>query len=231
MGGFAERREALQADVVELLRVHDAQVELRFSDAPRRIAILVSKRGHCLYDLLQRQQSGELPCTVSLVASNHPDLEGVASHFGVDYRHLPVTKDSKLEQELELHAAIRESGADLVVLARYMQILSAGFVAKYPARLINIHHSFLPAFRGARPYQQAYQLGVKLIGATSHYVTAELDEGPIIEQDVVRVSHRDSVTELRRRGRDLETVVLARAVRWHLEDRVLLAGNKTVVFR
>lgn len=231
LGQFAERRETLHSDVVELLRTHSPQVELRYSDVPRRIAILVSKRGHCLYDLLQRQQVGDLPCSVSLVASNHRDLEGVAAHFGVPFRHLPVDKESKLEQELDLHAAIQEAGADLVVLARYMQILSAGFVAKYPARMINIHHSFLPAFRGARPYHQAHSLGVKLIGATSHYVTAELDEGPIIEQDVVRVSHRDSVAELHRRGRDLETVVLARAVRWHLEDRVLLAGNKTVVFR
>jgi formyltetrahydrofolate deformylase len=230
LGDFASRRESLHDAVTALLADHAPQVELRFSDAPRRVAILVSKQGHCLYDLLQRRQSGELPCSVTLVASNHPDLEPVAEHFGVPFRHLPVGKESKLEQEVELHAAIRAAKADLVVLARYMQILSAGFVDKYPARMINIHHSFLPAFRGARPYHQAYRLGVKLIGATSHYVTAELDEGPIIEQDVVRVSHRDSVAELHRRGRDLETVVLARAVRWHLEDRVLLAGNKTVVF-
>ena len=196
----------------------------------KRVAILVSRYDHCLYDLLLRHRSGELCCEIPLIISNHPDLEPVAEQFGLSFRHLPVTPETKSEQEARQLALLREEKVDLVVLARYMQVLSPEFVNQYPAQIINIHHSFLPAFVGGKPYEQAHERGVKLIGATAHYATADLDEGPIIDQGVVRCSHRESVADLKRKGRDLEKVVLARAVRWHLEDRVLVYGNKTVVF-
>jgi formyltetrahydrofolate deformylase len=196
----------------------------------KRMAIFVSKYDHCLYDLLLRQKVGELDCEIPLILSNHPDLSYVADQFGVPFVCLEKNRENKSvveQQELDLMTQHR---VDLVVLARYMQILSEAFVARLPGRVINIHHSFLPAFIGGRPYHQASVRGVKLIGATAHYATTDLDEGPIIEQDVVRCSHRDSIDDLVRKGRDLEKVVLARAVRWHLEDRVLTFGNKTVVF-
>jgi formyltetrahydrofolate deformylase len=196
----------------------------------KRVAVLVSKYDHCLYDLLQRHRSGELRCEVPLVLSNHPDLEPVARHFGVPFVHVPVTAENKAQAEARQLELLAEHQIDLVVLARYMQILSSSFVANFPARIINIHHSFLPAFIGGKPYHQAHERGVKLIGATAHYATSDLDEGPIIEQDVIRTSHRDAVDDLVRKGRDLERSVLARAVRWHVEDRVLVYGNKTVVF-
>jgi formyltetrahydrofolate deformylase len=203
---------------------------LRLASQRRRAAILVSREAHCLIDLLARWKMGELDMEVAVVVSNHPDHADVAGYFGVEFRHLPVTPAARHEQEARLGEELSGRGIDLVVLARYMQILSPELVGAYPNQIINIHHSFLPAFAGARPYGQAHERGVKVIGATAHYVTAELDAGPIIEQDVVRVSHRDTVADMVRKGRDLEKVVLARAVRLHLDDRVLVYGKKTVVF-
>ena len=199
------------------------------SHRPRMI-IFVSKYDHCLVDLLYRQKSGELACEIPLIISNHPDNQPIADFYKIPYTVISIAKDNKRQAEERIHSLVKEHNADFMVLARYMQILSNDFVNRYPQRIINIHHSFLPAFIGARPYHQAFERGVKLIGATSHYVTEVLDDGPIIEQDVVRVSHRDTVEDLIRKGRDLEKVVLSRAVRWHVENRVLLYGNKTVVF-
>ncbi len=195
-----------------------------------RMIILVSKYDHCLVDLLYRHQSGELACEIPLIISNHPDNRAVAEFYKIPYQVVAVTKENKQTAENKIQNLIDEHRPDFMVLARYMQILSNDFVNRYPQRIINIHHSFLPAFVGARPYHQAFERGVKLIGATSHYVTEVLDDGPIIEQDVVRVSHRDTVEDLIRKGRDLEKVVLSRAVRSHVENRVLVYGNKTVVF-
>lgn len=195
-----------------------------------RMVIFVSKYDHCLVDLLYRRKSGELACDIPLIISNHSDNQAIAEFFAIPYQMISVTKENKAEAENRIHALIDEHKPDFMVLARYMQILSNEFVNRYPQRIINIHHSFLPAFVGARPYHQAFERGVKLIGATSHYVTEVLDDGPIIEQDVVRVSHRDTVEDLIRKGRDLEKVVLSRAVRAHVENRVLVYGNKTVVF-
>jgi len=195
-----------------------------------RMAIFVSKYDHCLNDLLYRQQSGELACDIPLIISNHSDNQPIADFYKTPYTVIQVTKENKIEAEAKIQRLIDQHQPDFFILARYMQILSNDFVHRYPRRIINIHHSFLPAFVGARPYHQAFERGVKLIGATSHYVTEVLDDGPIIEQDVVRVSHRDTVEDLIRKGRDLEKVVLSRAVRWHVENRVLLYGNKTVVF-
>lgn len=195
-----------------------------------RMIIFVSKYDHCLVDLLYRHQSGELACEIPLIISNHPDNQAVAEFYKIPYNVVTVTKENKVQAETQIHSLIAEHKPDFMVLARYMQILSNEFVNRYPQRIINIHHSFLPAFVGARPYHQAFERGVKLIGATSHYVTEVLDDGPIIEQDVVRVSHRDTVEDLIRKGRDLEKVVLSRAVRSYVENRVLVYGNKTVVF-
>jgi formyltetrahydrofolate deformylase len=199
------------------------------SQRPRMI-ILVSKYDHCLVDLLYRHKSGELACDIPLIISNHADNQTIADFYKIPYAMVPVTKDNKSAAEAKIQTLIDEQKPNFLVLARYMQILSNDFVNRYPQRIINIHHSFLPAFVGARPYHQAFERGVKLIGATSHCVTEVLDDGPIIEQDVVRVSHRDTVDDLIRKGRDLEKVVLSRAVRWHVENRVLVYGNKTVVF-
>ena len=203
---------------------------LAVSDRRPRMAILVSKYDHCLVDLLYRQQSGELECDLTCIVSNHPDSQPIADFYRVPFYLVPVSKENKPSAERQVLALLERQSVDFIVLARYMQILSPDFVKAYPQRIINIHHSFLPAFIGAKPYHQAFQRGVKLIGATSHYVTEMLDDGPIIEQDVVRVSHGDTVEDLIQKGRDLEKVVLSRAVRWHLEHRILLYGNKTVVF-
>ena len=200
------------------------------SSQRQRMIILVSKYDHCLVDLLYRHKSGELACDIPLIISNHADNQAIADFFKFPYAIVPVTKNNKSQAEAKIQSLIDEQKPDFMVLARYMQILSNEFVSRYPQRIINIHHSFLPAFVGARPYHQAFERGVKLIGATSHYVTEVLDDGPIIEQDVVRVSHQDTVEDLIRKGRDLEKVVLSRAVRWHVENRVLVYGNKTVVF-
>jgi len=195
----------------------------------KRIAVLVSRHEHALLELLWTWKRGELRGDVVAVVSNHPDLGREVAGFGVPFHHVPSTPETREEAEARL-SVLLDGSADLVVLARYMQILSPAFVARWPARIINIHHSFLPAFAGADPYRQAHQRGVKVVGATAHYVTADLDAGPIIEQDVARVSHRDDVDDLKALGRDLERRVLARAVRWHCEDRVIVHGNRTVVF-
>jgi len=195
-----------------------------------RMAIFVSKYSHCLYDILSRWQSGEWEVEIPLVVSNHPDLGTVAERHGIRFEHVPVTRDTRDDAERRQLALLREEQVDLVVLARYMQILSADFIASLPERVINIHHSFLPAFAGAQPYHAAFARGVKVIGATSHYVTSDLDAGPIIAQDVVAVSHKDSVEDMVRKGRDLEKIVLARAVHAHLKHQILVYDNRTVVF-
>ena len=202
---------------------------MAYADEVKRIAIMVSKYDHCLLELLWRVRSGEFEVEVPFVISNHDDLRETVESFGLPFHHLSVNKENKAEQESQV-LALLDGEVDFVVLARYMQILSSEFVAHYPQRILNIHHSFLPAFVGANPYKHAYERGVKLIGATAHYVTDDLDEGPIIEQDVERVSHRESAKDLVRVGREIERTVLARAVAAHLEDRVLVFGNKTVVF-
>ncbi len=208
----------------------DMTVDCRDAARPTPTALMASKQPHCLYDLLTRWRTGELMADLRVVISNHPDHEGICAHMGVPFVHLPVTMDTKPRQEEQVLSVLAEHDVELIVMARYMQILSDRFIAAHPMRIINIHHSFLPAFVGANPYRQAHDRGVKLIGATAHYATAELDEGPIIEQDTERVNHRDDVRRLTSKGRDLETVVLARAVRAHLEHRVLVNGHKTIVF-
>ncbi|HEY7327159.1 MAG TPA: formyltetrahydrofolate deformylase [Gemmataceae bacterium] len=204
--------------------------ELNFDDQRDRVAIFCSKHPHCLYDLLLRQRLGELAGDIVLVLSNHPDARSAAEYFGLPFVVVPVTAKTKEPAESRQQELLKEYGISLVVLARYMQILSPKFVENWSGRVINIHHSFLPAFAGARPYHQAQERGVKLIGATAHYATADLDEGPIIEQDVTRVTHRDTVDDMARKGRDLERQVLARAVRLHLDRRVLIEGKRTIVF-
>ncbi len=223
-------REVLE----ELLRIECGRFDMRWriswSDRLKRVAIFVSRFEHCLYDLLLRHRLGELPCELALVISNHPDLEPVATQFAIPYQLFRITADSKAAQEQRELQLLERERVDLIVLARYMQVLSDGFVSKYPERIINIHHSFLPAFMGARPYHQAFERGVKLIGATAHYATTELDEGPISAQDVVACGHRDRLEDLVRKGRDVERTALATAVRAHLEDRILVHGRRTVVF-
>jgi formyltetrahydrofolate deformylase len=223
-------RVALERAIREVAERFAMDWRLSYARDRKRVAIFVSRYDHCLYDLLLRHRAGELPCELALVLSNHPDLEPVARQFGVPFRVFQITPDTKAEQEKAEQELLAGEGVELVVLARYMQVLSGGFVDAWPGRIINIHHSFLPAFVGGKPYHQAYARGVKLVGATAHYATRDLDEGPIIEQGVVRASHRDSIDDLVRKGRDLEKTVLARAVRWHLHDRILVYGNKTVVF-
>lgn len=223
MADFAREFEPIAARYHMRWRCEDSSVLAR-------VAIFVSRYQHCLVDLLHRHQTGELRCEVALIVSNHEDARALAEFYKVPFHHVPVD-DIRAEQAEDLQIDLLErSAVDLIVLARYMQVLSAAFVARYPLRIINVHHSFLPAFSGARPYHAAFQRGVKIIGATSHYVIDELDAGPIIEQDVSRVSHRDQVGHLIEKGRDLEKIVLSRAVRWHLEHRILFYGNKTVVF-
>ena len=195
-----------------------------------RMALFCSQYLHCMADLLHRWHSGELQCEISLIVSNHRDVENLAGFYGIPFEYVPVTAATRPEAEARQLELLARHNVDLVVLARYMQVLSPAFVARYPSSIINVHHSFLPAFTGAKPYHAAHARGVKLIGATSHYVTDLLDDGPIIEQDVARISHRDQVEDLVARGRDLERIVLSRAVRWHLDRRILCYGNKTVVF-
>jgi formyltetrahydrofolate deformylase len=230
LAGFALDRDEILTAFAPVANRFGMRCDIRFSDDVARVAILVSKQSHCLHDLLARWRGGELQAEIPLVVSNHADHADAVRFSGPEYVHLPVTPETRATQEAAIVELLTAHEIDLVVLARYMQILSPGFVRRYPERIINIHHSFLPAFVGAQPYRQAYERGVKLIGATAHYATEDLDEGPIIEQDVARVSHRDSVGDLVRKGRDLEKVVLARAVRAHLEHRVLAYGRKTVVF-
>ncbi len=223
-------RGGLRRAIDEMAGRFDMTWRLSFGDERKRVAIFVSRYDHCLYDLLLRHRAGELACDIPLIVSNHPDLKTIAEQFGIAYEVFPVTKDTKRVQEERELELLESLDIDLVVMARYMQILSAEFIERMPHRIINIHHSFLPAFIGSKPYHQAAKRGVKLIGATAHYATSDLDEGPIVEQDVARCSHRDSVSDLIRKGRDLEKLVLARAVRAHLDDRVWVYGNKTVVF-
>ena len=204
--------------------------QLKLSQHKTRVAIMVSQYDHCLADLLHRHKSGELACEIPLVISNHTDTEELVKFYGIDFHYLQVTKDTKPAVEAAQFKLFSDYNIDLIVLARYMQILSPDFVQRYPQRIINIHHSFLPAFIGAKPYHRAFERGVKLIGATGHYVTEVLDEGPIIEQDIDRISHRDQVEDLIQKGRDLERIVLSKAVRWHIENRILLYANKTVIF-
>ena len=226
---LASDRSSLEKGVREICERLGMEYRL-YGDRRRRTAILVSKQDHCLYDLLVRHRSGELNCDIAAIISNHPDAEPIAKHFGIPFHHLPIAKDRKHVQEAQVIDLLYQYGVELVVLARYMQILSPEFVERFPTRIINIHHSFLPAFIGANPYRQAHEKGVKLIGATSHYVTSELDLGPIIEQETDRCSHRDTVEDLVRKGRDLEKRVLAAALRYHLEDRIMVYAGKTVVF-
>jgi formyltetrahydrofolate deformylase len=223
-GGFAARFEA---EVAAPFRMN---WRVEYSDRPLRVAIFVSKYLHCVSDLLHRHKSGELPGDVRVIVSNHEEARALAGFYGIEYAHIPVSGANKAEAEARQLALLEEQGIDLVILARYMQVLSPGFVERYPGRVINVHHSFLPAFSGARPYHAAFERGVKLIGATAHYVTEILDDGPIIEQEVIRISHRDQLDDLVEKGRDAERMALSRAVRWHLQHRVLLYGNKTVVF-
>jgi formyltetrahydrofolate deformylase len=230
LDGLTLSRDDIAAAAEPVLAQFSMRWSLRFTDERPRVAVLVSRESHCLNDLLHRRRSGDLAIDVPVVISNHPDHAGMAEWFGVDYRHLPIVDGDKAAQEALVAAALADHGVDLVVLARYMQVLSPEFCDTWAGRAINIHHSFLPSFSGARPYHQAHERGVKLIGVTAHYVTADLDEGPIIEQDVIRASHRDGVDDLRRKGRDLEVAVLARAVRAHVEHRTLVYGRRTIVF-
>ena len=216
-----------QAEIAEKFGM---QWKLYFSDETPRIAVFVSKLSHCLYDILSRYQAKEWDVEIPLIISNHNDLETVAKGFGIDYYIFPITKTNKRSQEQKQLALLKEHNIETIVLARYMQIMTNEFVKNYPNRIINIHHSFLPAFPGAQPYHSAYERGVKIIGATSHYVTSELDAGPIIEQDIVNISHKDTVMDLIRKGRDLEKVVLARTIWHHLRRKVLVHDNRTIVF-
>ncbi|HEY7067252.1 MAG TPA: formyltetrahydrofolate deformylase [Chloroflexota bacterium] len=227
---WANERPQLEVAIAELCRSLDMSWTLHYAEQVKRTAILVSKQDHCLYDLVLRQRAGELNTVFTCVISNHPDAALVAATFGVPFHHLPVTRATRAAQEAQMLALLRAYGVDLLVLARYMQILSLDFLRELGCPAINIHHGFLPSFPGERPYHQAHERGVKLIGATAHYVTEELDAGPIIEQEVVRTTHADEVADLIRKGRDVEKLTLARAVRLHLEDRVLVYKNKTVVF-
>ena len=227
---FDLERSEITTAFAPVAEQYDMRWSLRFSDERSRVAVLASREPHCLQDILTRWRTGELPVDMAAVVSNHPDHAALAEWFGVPHHHLPIVDDDKAAQEAAVRAVLQDHGVDLVVLARYMQVLSSDFCAVWPERIINIHHSFLPAFQGARPYHQAHDRGVKLVGVTAHYATAELDDGPIIDQDVIRVSHRDDVDDLRRKGRDLEVTVLARAVRAHVSHRVLVYGHRTVVF-
>jgi len=223
-------RVAVERAIAEVAVRLAMTYRLEYAQRLKSVAIFVSRHGHCLHDLLWRHRLGELPCAIRAVISNHPDLEDVVRQFAIPFHWIPVPPEAKERAEEEQQAIVDAQPVDLIVFARYMQIVSAEFTRRYAGKIINIHHSFLPAFIGQRPYHQAHERGVKLIGATAHYATVDLDEGPIIEQDLARISHRDTVDDLIRKGRDLEKMVLARAVRLHLEDRVLVYGNKTVVF-
>jgi formyltetrahydrofolate deformylase len=229
LAGFNLAKEVIAPAFSAIAKPFNANWQIHFSDNIPKIALWVTKQDHCLLDLLWRWQAKELNADISLIISNHTNLQPIADQFNIEFSYVPITKETKKEAEAHQLELLQKHNIDLVVLAKYMQILSADFVAKFP-NIINIHHSFLPAFPGANPYQRAYKRGVKIIGATAHYVTEDLDEGPIIEQDVIRVSHRDTVADLIRRGKDMERLVLARAVRLHLQNRVLVYNHRTVVF-
>jgi formyltetrahydrofolate deformylase len=227
---LASSRRALEEEFDQFAQPLDLHWSAHYSDYVQRIAIFVTKASHCLYDLVLRMHEGELACEIPVILSNRAGLESAADRFRIPFHYLPVSPETKPEQENAIRALLRQYHIDVVVLARYMQVLSKPFVDEWAGKIINIHHAFLPAFQGASPYKQAYERGVKLIGATAHYATSELDEGPIIEQDVERVTHEDSPEDLSRIGRDVERVVLARAVRLHLEHRIIMSGRRTVVF-
>lgn len=229
LNGFNLPSEVIEPAFNAIAQPLQAKWQLHFSDTIPRIAIWVSQQEHCLLDLLWRQRAKEFSAEIPLIISNHPNLQAICEQFGADFHHIPITKENKVEQEAKQLDLLHQYNIDLVILAKYMQVLSPDFITQFP-QIINIHHSFLPAFVGAKPYHKAHERGVKIIGATAHYVTPELDAGPIIEQDVVRVSHRDSVADLIRKGKDLERIVLARAVRLHLRHQVLVYDNRTVVF-
>ncbi len=226
---LSERLDALESDFAEVARSFEMNWSIHPLSRRKRLAIFVSKEDHCLVELLWQWQAGDLDADIAMVISNHPDMGDYVRSFGIPYHHIPVTPETKKQAE-QRQLELVSGSADVIILARYMQIISPSLIEPFRNRLINIHHSFLPAFVGGKPYAQAYDRGVKIIGATAHYVTEELDGGPIIEQDVQRVSHRDDVAELKRIGRTIERVVLARAVKWHIEDRILVHQNKTVVF-
>jgi formyltetrahydrofolate deformylase len=224
------KKEELKTHFGEIAETFRMEWKLAPVSEVKRTAIFVSKELHCLHELLWEWQSGDLMTDIAVVISNHEEARQIVESMGIPFHHIPASKENRAEAEAEQLRLMEEYSIDVIVLARYMQILTSDFVAAHPYQIINIHHSFLPAFIGARPYDRAYQRGVKLIGATSHYVTDDLDEGPIIEQDIMRVDHRDQVEDLKKIGRSIERSVLARALKWHLEDRVLVHGNKTIVF-
>jgi formyltetrahydrofolate deformylase len=230
LAGFDLEVKEFPAQFASIARKFAMQFRLALSTDRPRVAIFVSKFDHCLVDLLYRQRIGELRCEIPMIVSNHADAKRHADFYGIPYYEIPVTKETKADAERRELELVRTERIDLMVLARYMQVLSAHFIRDYPQQIINIHHSFLPAFVGPKPHLQAYERGVKLIGATAHYVTEALDDGPIIEQGVARISHRDAPEDLVEKGRDLEKVVLSRAVRWHIENRIVLYGNKTIIF-
>lgn len=230
LDGFAFPLDQFAAHFEPVARPRQIEWTLHRSDKPLRMAVLVSKQAHCLYDILARYESGEWPVEIALVLSNHDDHRGLVERHGVPFHHIPVAAADKAAAEAKQVALLKNAGVDFIVLARYMQILSPAFVQAFPMRILNIHHSFLPAFAGANPYRAAHDRGVKIVGATAHYVTEKLDEGPIIEQDVIRVSHRQGVDDLVRLGRDLEKIVLSRAIYWQLHHRLLVYKNRTVVF-
>jgi formyltetrahydrofolate deformylase len=223
-------RGTLERALNEVAQRFGMDLRLHYDAMQLKVAIFVSQYDHCLFDLLWRYRSGELRCAIPLIISNRPDLASTVEPMGIPFLVFPIGTDDKLAQEAKELELLQQHGIDLIVLARYMQVLSPGFIERYRHRVINIHHSFLPAFAGGKPYHQAAERGVKLIGATAHYATESLDEGPIIEQDVIRTTHKDSIKDLIRKGRDVERNVLGRAVRWHLEHRVLVHQNRTVVF-
>ena len=223
-------REELENQFGSLAKKYNLTWSVHYSEDITNMAIMVSKPTHCLYDLLERHREGYLKCYIPLVVSNHPDLKYIADQYDIPYFHLPISRDTKTKQEAEVIELFKTHNIELIVLARYMQVLSSNFIDQYPQQIINIHHAFLPAFQGANPYLKAYERGVKMIGATAHYATKDLDEGPIIEQDVERVSHESTPQNLKRIGADIEAIVLARAVNSHLENRVIVTGNRTIVF-
>ncbi len=229
-GDLITDRGTLERALAEVAQRFAMEWRIAWVGTVKRLAIFVSRYDHCLWDLLLRHRAGELRCEIPLIVSNHPDAGKIAEQFGLRFALFPITTATKRDQEQRELALLRELGVDVLVLARYMQVLSGEFIEQLPGRIINIHHSFLPAFMGGKPYHQAFERGVKLIGATAHYATTDLDDGPIIHQGVIACSHRDAIDDLVRKGRDLERTVLAQAVRWHLEDRIAVYDNKTVVF-
>lgn len=231
LGDLSTSRKKLEQDFQDFASTLQIRFSVHYTDYVQKVAVLVTLAPHCLFDLLLRKQEGELHCEIPVIISNHPDLEYVADQFRIPYHCLPVAPNTRDEQEQKIRALLQQYHIDVIVLARYMQVLSDSFVQDYAGRIINIHHAFLPAFQGGHPYEQAYNRGVKMIGATAHYATSDLDDGPIIEQDVARVSHEDSVEDMIRVGKDVERIVLARAVKAHLEHRAILCGRRVIVFK